>query len=282
MRSTAAANESRRNTCEPMWQCSPTNRSTPSSATRVHRAPARRRSDDRSRTSSRRCRSRCTRACAPRRRACTRTSTPAGACMSVARPALRAGRARRSESTTMRPTPAASAARSSSVDLLLPWNTIRSAGNPARSATWSSPPVATSRSRPSSATRRAIAVQRNALLAYATPPPKQPAVLAAPRPGSRLRRIRRAACRTRPRARRGRHRRPRGCRRPRRAPTRAASSGRTAASARVRPRRLIAVDCARSSSSRRAISSGALHAEEAERVGEADAARLARARAGPG
>ena len=47
-------------------------------------------------------------------------------------------------STTMRPTPAARAARSSSSDLLLPCSTSRSAGTPAASATWSSPPVATS------------------------------------------------------------------------------------------------------------------------------------------
>ena len=72
------------------------------------------------------------------------------------------------ESATMRPTPSSSAARSSASDLLLPWNTTRAAGNPARTATWSSPPVATSRWRPSSATRRAIAMHRNALPAYDT------------------------------------------------------------------------------------------------------------------
>ena len=62
-------------------------------------------------------------------------------------------------------TPTCNAARSSAADLLLPCNTTRSAGKPARNATWSSPPDATSRSSPSSPTRRAIAVQRNALLA---------------------------------------------------------------------------------------------------------------------
>ena len=65
-------------------------------------------------------------------------------------------------STTSLPTPSSSASRSSSSDLLFPWNTIRSAGNPARCATCASPPVATSRWSPSSATRRAIATQRNA------------------------------------------------------------------------------------------------------------------------
>ena len=40
----------------------------------------------------------------------------------------------------MRPTPAARAAASSSVDLLLPCSTRRSAGTPADRATWSSPP----------------------------------------------------------------------------------------------------------------------------------------------
>ena len=42
-------------------------------------------------------------------------------------------------------------------DLLLPWKPIRSGGKPARSATASSPPVQTSRLRPSSATQRATA-----------------------------------------------------------------------------------------------------------------------------
>ena len=63
----------------------------------------------------------------------------------------------------MRPTPASRAAPSSSADLLLPCMRIRSGGNPARRAIVSSPPVATSSPRPSSAIQRATAVQRNAL-----------------------------------------------------------------------------------------------------------------------
>ena len=63
----------------------------------------------------------------------------------------------------MRPTPAPSAEASSSSDLLLPWKMIRAAGKPAERATWSSPPVATSRWRPSSATSRTMARQRKAL-----------------------------------------------------------------------------------------------------------------------
>ena len=70
-----------------------------------------------------------------------------------------------SESTTTYPTPASTAATNSSFDLLLPWNAIRSAGKPARSATASSPPLQTSRLSPSSATQRATSVHRNALAA---------------------------------------------------------------------------------------------------------------------
>ncbi len=69
----------------------------------------------------------------------------------------------RNESTTIRPTPASTAATSSAIDLLLPCSAIRSGGKPARSATASSPSLATSRLRPSSATQRATSVHRNAL-----------------------------------------------------------------------------------------------------------------------
>ena len=69
------------------------------------------------------------------------------------------------ESTTMRPMPSAMASRSSSSDLLLPCSTRRSAGTPAERATWYSPPVDTSRFIPSSTANRAIARQRNALVA---------------------------------------------------------------------------------------------------------------------
>ena len=68
----------------------------------------------------------------------------------------------------MRPTPRSRPTRSSASDLLLPWYTMRSAGNPARSATCSSPPVATSRCMPSSAASCAIATHRNAFPAYDT------------------------------------------------------------------------------------------------------------------
>ncbi len=67
------------------------------------------------------------------------------------------------ESSTMRPTPASRAARSSEVDLLLPWKPIRAGSVPARRATVSSPPEHTSRPSPSSATQRATVVHRNAL-----------------------------------------------------------------------------------------------------------------------
>ncbi len=69
------------------------------------------------------------------------------------------------ESTTMRPTPTARAAASSSSDLLLPWSTSRSAGTPAVRATWSSPPVDTSRHMPSSWASRAMDTHRKALVA---------------------------------------------------------------------------------------------------------------------
>ena len=65
----------------------------------------------------------------------------------------------------MRPTPAATAASISAIDLLLPCSSRRSPGTPARSATASSPPDATSMPRPSSVTQRAIVVVRNALAA---------------------------------------------------------------------------------------------------------------------
>src|SRR5581483_3328901 len=69
------------------------------------------------------------------------------------------------------PTPAETAALSSASDLLLPWSTRRSAGTPALRATWSSPPVDTSRHRPSSWASAAMARQRNAFVAYAVPSP---------------------------------------------------------------------------------------------------------------
>ena len=69
------------------------------------------------------------------------------------------------ESTTIRPTPAASARASSASDLLLPCSTSRSAGTPAASATCSSPPVDTSRYMPSWWASAAIAVHRKALVA---------------------------------------------------------------------------------------------------------------------
>lgn len=63
----------------------------------------------------------------------------------------------------IRPTPASSARDSSETDLLLPWKPIRSGGIPADNAVASSPPVQTSRCRPSSAIIRTTARHRNAL-----------------------------------------------------------------------------------------------------------------------
>src|SRR5690625_3410908 len=67
------------------------------------------------------------------------------------------------ESMTMRPAPASMARSNSETDLLLPWTPKFSPGTPARSATANSPPVDTSRRRPSSVTQRAIATDRKAL-----------------------------------------------------------------------------------------------------------------------
>ena len=70
----------------------------------------------------------------------TRTST---GCTTPARAAASAMRTTSSkESMTMRPTPAATAASISAIDLLLPCSRRRSPGTPARSATASSPPDA--------------------------------------------------------------------------------------------------------------------------------------------
>ena len=71
-------------------------------------------------------------------------------------------------STTMWRTPMAMASRNSAVLLLLPCTTQRDAGTPALRATNSSPPVATSSSKPSSWAKRAIAVHKNAFVAYTT------------------------------------------------------------------------------------------------------------------
>jgi hypothetical protein len=69
------------------------------------------------------------------------------------------------ESMTIRPTPADRAAASSPSDLLLPCRTSRSGGTPAASATWSSPPVDTSRYIPSSSASLAMARHKKALVA---------------------------------------------------------------------------------------------------------------------
>src|SRR6266545_4807764 len=58
------------------------------------------------------------------------------------------------------------ARRSSSSDLLLPWKAMRSPGIPAARQAWSSPPVATSRFNPSSATSSIMARDVNAFTAY--------------------------------------------------------------------------------------------------------------------
>ncbi len=69
------------------------------------------------------------------------------------------------ESSTTVPMPASTALTSSATDLLLPWKVIRSGGKSAASATASSPPLHTSRLRPSWAIQRAISTLRNALAA---------------------------------------------------------------------------------------------------------------------
>ncbi len=63
----------------------------------------------------------------------------------------------------IRPTPSSTARSSSRRLLLLPWKPIRSIGNPARSATSSSPAEHTSRDSPSSASQRTTVEQRKAL-----------------------------------------------------------------------------------------------------------------------
>src|SRR3954465_8035854 len=73
-----------------------------------------------------------------------------------------------SESSTMSPTPASTASRSSSWGFALPCTMTRDGSKPARSASASSPPLATSTPRPSSARIRRIAVHGNALEANET------------------------------------------------------------------------------------------------------------------
>ena len=172
------------------------------------------------------------------------------------RPASASSRSSSSnESATMRPTPRSRAARSSSSDLLLPWNTTRPGGNPARTATCSSPPVATSRWRPSSATRRAIASAQERLAHVRDGVgAERGAVLAGSAPGARLRRTRRAVCRRWARARRRRSRRSGDGRRCRRWRPGGRDAGRSARRARC-PRRHHSASS--SSSSSRDISSGA-------------------------
>ena len=81
----------------------------------------------------------------------TRTST-AGPGVAPPRPLTRPPRRSISskESTTILPTPVSTARASSASDLLLPCMTIRAGGTPARRATYSSPPVETSRHIPAS------------------------------------------------------------------------------------------------------------------------------------
>ncbi len=64
---------------------------------------------------------------------------------------------------TMRPTPTSTARTSSATLLLLPWKPILAGSKPARSATASSPPVQTSRLRPSSAIQRTVCRDKKAL-----------------------------------------------------------------------------------------------------------------------
>ena len=95
----------------------------------------------------------------------TRTST---SCTTPASPAMASSRSISViESSTTWPTPALTAAVSSSTDLLLPCKAIRSGGKLACSATASSPPLQTSSDRPSSSIQRATSLHRNALAGVA-------------------------------------------------------------------------------------------------------------------
>ena len=71
------------------------------------------------------------------------------------------------ESTTIRPTPASIASRSSCGVLLLPCTITRSIGKSTARATANSPPPDTSRHMPCLFAKRQTALLRNALLAYA-------------------------------------------------------------------------------------------------------------------
>ena len=169
--SSARANESSRNTCDPMWQCIPANCERPRSpTTRRTAASASPLSSPKPNFES----------SVPGLDELVRVRFDAGRDAhlharrraTVRREHARGGRARRTSRRRCGRRRPRARARSSSSDLLLPWNTMRSVGNRRAARRCSSPPVATSRSRPSSATSRAIAVHRNALLAYAAPAPK--------------------------------------------------------------------------------------------------------------
>ena len=165
---------------------------------------------------------------------------------------------RRSRPRSDRRRPRAPAASSAS-DLLLPWNTMRSAGKPAWSATCSSPPVATSRCRAllgdEPGHRRAeerLARVRDRVGAEVRRRTRGSGG------GARPRRRRTAACRTRPRA------------RSRSAPSRSRRDQR-------RVERALGdhvVVRSSSSSPRRRISSGACTPRIASAFGEPDPARL--------
>ena len=148
--------------------------------------------------------------------------------------AARAGRARRTSRRRRPDAGVAGRARSPRRSCCCRGTRGARPGSRAASATCSSPPVATSSLRPSSATSRAIARQRNALPAYATlAGPKLARELAAAGPQVVLVVDEQRACRTRPRARRGRGRAGRAGR----ATGRTGASGGVDRHVRLRPRR---------------------------------------------
>ncbi len=146
--------------CEPMWLCRPTSsRPGRASTRRTASAAVPSASPSPNFWSS----------CAVAMNSCVCASTPTVTriCTRCRVPWRSAASATRSiswnESSTIRPTPAATARRISATDLLLPCSAMRSAGIPPASAVASSPPEQTSTFRPSSHNQRTTARDRKAL-----------------------------------------------------------------------------------------------------------------------
>ena len=160
--STASSKNRASNTCDPMWAWRPTRSTAGEAAARCTACSARPLASPNPNLES---------SCPVRTNSWVWASTPGvmrRRAFGTGRPSATRASSRSSsskESTTTRPMPSDRARRSSSVLLLLPCSTRRSAGTPAARATWYSPPVDTSRLQPSSAASRAMAVQRKALVA---------------------------------------------------------------------------------------------------------------------